>query len=549
MPTASLHPTLILHNAKIFTVDEEQPWAEAIAIRDAQILAVGGDEEMLALAGPQTQRRDLGGRLVLPGLCDAHIHFYDWSLMQREVLLADTRSKQEMLDRIEQRAGETPEDGWITGRGWNESRWGETHFPTKHDLDGVTGERQPAIFWRADLHGAVANSAALRLAGVDQDTQNPPGGVIEHDADGAPNGVLKELAIQLVARHVPEPTSDELDSALRDGVSRLHRLGITALHDQRKKDLDDGPAMLAAMQRLHSAGELRLRISTNVAAHNLEHVAALGLHTSFGDDVLRLGHVKVFSDGSLGSRTAWMLEPFEPVDGGERDNYGVVLTPVEQMAREFRRAARLGFPISVHAIGDRANREVLDILEEIIASETQPALPHRIEHAQTLHPDDVARFAALNITASVQPLHATDDMDTADLLLGARAERLYPFRSLLESGARLALGSDAPVADANPFLGIHAALYRQRPERMAQPAWYPNERLSLAETIRGYTLEAAVAAGWQALIGSLSPGKRADLIVLDRDLFELVEQKISGDEVAGTQVEMTVFDGKIVFEQ
>ena len=315
--------------------------------------------------------------------------------------------------------------------------------------------------------------------------------MIEHDADGAPSGVFKELAIQLVARHVPEPTEAELDSALRDGVSRLHRLGITALHDQRKKDHNDGPQMLAALQRLRAAGDLRLRVNTNVAAHNLEHIAALGLHGGFGDDLLRLGHVKVFADGSLGSRTAWMLEPFEPVDGGEEDNYGVVLTPVEQMATEFRRAARLGFPISVHAIGDRANREVLDILEELIASEPRPALPHRIEHAQTLHPDDVARLARLNITASVQPLHATDDMDTADLLLGKRAERLYPFRSLLDSGARLALGSDAPVADANPFWGIHAAIFRQRPERMAQPAWYPDERLSLAETLRGYTLEAA----------------------------------------------------------
>jgi predicted amidohydrolase YtcJ len=540
-------PDLILYNARIYTVEPAQPWAQAIAIRKHRIVAIGDDSAVRALAGPATQAIDLDGRLVLPGLCDAHIHFYNWCLRKREVALADCRSKAEMLQRIADRATSTPSGGWITGQGWNESRWGETAFPTVMDLDSVTGADQPAIFWRSDMHGAVANSAAMRLAGVTAATPNPPGGVIEHNAAGAPTGVFKELAIDLIARHIPLPDEATLDAALLEGMGQLHRLGVTAIHDQRMKDHDEGPRALAAYQRLRHKHQLQLRVNCNVAAHNLPHLAALGVQSGFGDDYLRLGHVKVFSDGSLGSRTAWMLEPFARLAPDETDNYGVVLTPPAQMAREFRQAVELGFPISVHAIGDRANRVVLDIFEELADSGLQPIIPHRIEHAQTLDPADVARFAQLGVTASVQPIHCTDDMDTADLLLGERGAAMYRFRSLADSGALLALGSDAPVAAANPFLGFHAALYRQRVERMAQPPWYEDERLTLEQTIYGYTLGAARASRWDRVIGSLRPGKRADLIVLDRNLFDLVAQGVTSNEIAATQVLMTLFDGNIVY--
>ncbi len=541
-------PDLILYNAQIYTVEPAEPWAQAVAIRQHLIMAMGDTAEMLALAGPATQLLDLGGKLVLPGLCDAHIHFIDWSLGQQAVLLADCASKADMLERIAQRAASSAADAWITGQGWNESRWGTNEYPTSADLDAVTGLEQPALFWRSDMHVAVVNSAALRRAGVTASIPNPPGGLIERDGAGQPNGVFKELAIHLITKHIPVVEGAAFDAALRDGIRHLHRLGITAIHDQRLMDSDDGTRALAAYQRLHRAQQLKLRVNCNIAAHNLPHLAALGLHSGFGDDYLRLGHVKLFADGSLGSRTAWLLEPFEKQRPDEPDNYGMSVTPPDQMVRQFRQALELGFPISVHAIGDHANRVCLDIFEELANAGLQPVIPNRIEHVQTIAPIDLPRLAQLGITASVQPIHALDVMDTVELTLGARGASTYVFGALLKQGTRLAFGSDAPVADANPFLGFHAALCRQRVNRMPAPPWYGEQRLSLAAVIHGYTKGAAQAAGWEQVIGTIAPGKRADLIVLDRNLFELVARGVMGDEIAATQVVMTFFDGELVYQ-
>jgi hypothetical protein len=546
MPTLPQHPDLILHNARVYTVDQRQPWAEAIAIRQQHLLAVGGDVEILPLATSATTVLDLNGKLVLPGFCDAHIHCYDWSLGQDQVQLADCRSKDAMLARIAARAAITPSGEWILGRGWNESRWGDHDFPTAADLATVTGAEQPAIFWRSDMHSVVTNEVALRLAQISAATPDPDGGVIVRDETGQPTGILKERAIDLLTRQLSSPSAATLARAVRQAMTELHRLGVTAVHDQRVWKGNDGPRMLALWQELRQQGELRLRVNCNLAGHDLPHLAALGLRGGFGDDYLRLGHVKFFADGSLGSRSCWMLEPFATTREGSADEYGVVLTPPDELAAAFRQVTVLGFPLSVHAIGDQANRTVLDLFEELLTHSPALAIPHRIEHAQTLHRADLARFAQLGLTASIQPLHCTDDIDTAALILGPRSERLYRFGALAASGALLALGSDAPVADANPFLGIHAALFRQRPDRMNEPPWYGDERLTLPQAIYGYTLGAAHAVGWAQSIGSLQPGKRADLIVLDRDLFTLVEQGVTSREIADTQVLMTIFDGEIV---
>jgi len=541
-------PTLILHNGRIYTVNPAQPWATAVAIRGAHIVAVGSDREILNLAGAHTQRLDLGGRLLLPGLCDAHIHFYDWSLSRRLVDLTGCADKAEMVARIAARAGQTPPDKWIVGRSWNEVGWRELQLPTRHDLDPVTADR-PAVFWRSDMHSAVANSAALRLAGLDDHVPDPEGGRLGRDDNGRLNGLLYELAINPIRRLIPDPAEAELDEALLEATAVLHQWGVTAVHDQRMKDHQDGPLALAAYQRLRQRGQLRQRVNCNIAAHDLPHLAALKLQTGLGDDCLRLGHIKLFADGAMGSRTAWMLDPYVKQNPADPDNLGMSVTPVAQMAAEIRQAAELGFPASVHAIGDRAIRELLDIFEELAQTTPHPPVPHRIEHVQIIHPDDIPRLARLSLTASVQPIHATDDIDTADLVLGKRASRTYNFRSLLATGALLALGSDAPVANANPFLGLHAAICRQRPERHHLPPWYPDERLTLEQAIFGYTLGAARAAGWQEVIGSIVLGKRADMILLDRDLFARVEQGIQGTEIAETQVLLTLFDGQIVFQR
>lgn len=540
-------PTLILFNARIYTGDAAQPWAEAIAMRGPIIVATGWNDAIRALASAHTRQMDAGGRLVLPGLCDAHIHLHEWANNLSRPHLASTRSKREMLDQIASYAAQRPPQSWVVCQGWNESWWGEIEFPTAVDLDGVTQPGQPAIAYRSDMHIAVANHAALSRAGISASTPNPPGGLIDRDATGQPTGVLRELAIGLVTAEIAAPSREELLDVVAGAQPSLHRLGITAIHDQRIKDASEGPAMLSTFTRLRQTHELRLRVSCNIAAHQLPALATLGLRSGFGDDYLRLGHVKVFADGSLGSRTAWMLEPFVPQSASDAANYGVNVTPPEQMAAEFYQAQQLGFPISVHAIGDRANRVVLDLFEELAPLLSPLAIPHRIEHVQTIDPDDLARLAQLNISASVQPIHLTDDRDLSDRYWGDRAANTYAFRSLLQAGARLAFGSDAPVADPNPFLGIHAALVRRRPHDR-QGSWQPQEMLGMEEIIYAYTLGAAQATGWDAVIGSLAPGKRADLIVLDRNIFELAKEPQSVDEIAATQVLATCFDGAFVYQ-
>jgi predicted amidohydrolase YtcJ len=325
---------------------------------------------------------------------------------------------------------------------------------------------------------------------------------------------------------------------------------VTGICDQRLKDHGEGTRALAAYARLNRQELLQLRVSCNVAAHNLPLLEALGLSASLGDDRLQLGHVKIFSDGTLGSRTALMLEPFLPGPFDHHENCGLELTPQAQIRDELRRSIEIGFPVSIHAIGDRANRVCLDLFEEARLSGVEPpAINHRLEHVQTLTDQDLPRLAELQVTASLQPGHILDDMDTAQAYLGPRARLAYRLGGLAQSGALLAFGSDAPVSEVNPFYGIHGAVCRQRPERMEQGAWFPEECLSMEQTISAYTLGAARAAGRDRLTGSLVRGKRADLVVLDRDLFELERQGIRGSEVAETRVLLTVFDGKIVHQE
>lgn len=538
-----MNPDFVFYNARIWTAEPGHPWAGALAVSGNHILAVGELEDM-----PDGGRRfDLEGRLLLPGLWDAHIHFYYWSLGLHQVQLAGCGSLEEMLGRVAAQAENQFQGAWISGWGWNETFWEDSTEPTRQDLDRVTGDQSPAIFWRADMHTAVVNTCGLRMAGLlEAKDLKVPGGVIERDSEGRPTGLLRELAINLVRDHIPAPTGQHTDEAMLAGIQELHRFGITGICDQRMKDQEDGPKALAALARLNRRGQLDLRVNCNIAAHNLSLLEALGLSSPMGDERLRLGHVKLFCDGTLGSRTAWMLEPFE---GHAPDDYGVVLTPPDQMAEEVGRAVELGFPVSIHAIGDRANRCCLDLFEQIRAEGGEPPLiAHRIEHVQLIDDQDVGRLAALSICGSVQPAHILDDMDTADEHLAARTRLAYRFRDLLDHGTLLAFGSDAPVADFNPFYGIHGAVFRQRPERMELGPWQPDQRLTLEEALTAYTLAAAQAAGWDRLTGSLRPGKRADFCVLDRDLFRLVEEGVEGDEMSSTRVLLTVFDGEVVYQ-
>ncbi len=540
-------PNLILYNGKLFTQDSDFPHgcrlsaATAVAIGDGRFLAIGDDAEMRALARPHTRLIDLGGRLALPGLTDAHFHLYEWALGLRQLPLADTTSLSDLRGRLARRASETPPGHWIMGQGWNETRWPEPRIPTRADLDDVASAH-PVILWRSDMHLAVVNSRALREAGITGDTPNPPQGIIDRDESGQPTGVLRELAITLIRDVIPPPTEEETVEAMREGFPLLHRLGLTGVHDHRGMSGAEGQTAFRAYQCLQAAGKLALRLWMGIPGERLDEAIALGLRTGFGDDYLRMGHVKLFSDGSQGARTAWMLKPYE--DTGE---CGMPLTPMTEIAEAVRRADQAGLAVAVHSIGDRANHELLTtVFEQLETQNSKPKthLPHRIEHVQMIRPDDVTRLARLGIVASVQPLHVTDDIPMIEQSVGPRGRFAYPFRDMLNAGVTLALGSDAPVADPNPLWGIHAAVTRQRRDGTPPGGWYPAQRLTVAEAVWGFTMGPALACGREAELGSITPGKLADLVVLDRDIFAIEPM-----EIAQAQVAMTVFDGRVVYQR
>ncbi|MBI3926606.1 MAG: amidohydrolase [Armatimonadetes bacterium] len=492
-----------------------------------------GEVEELRSSLPRAELLDFADRLVVPGLWDAHIHFYYWSLSHRQVRLSGCGSSGELLSRVEAWMEACPGSSWITGWGWNETLWDPPFMPGRRELDAVTGDR-PALLWRSDMHSALANTPALEAGGLMAAGSEVEGGVVDRAADGAPTGILRELAIAPVRSRVPEPDEEAVLEAMREGVRLLHRRGVTGICDQRMKDYTDGPRAFSALARLERQRELPLRVSCNLAAHDLEHALGLGLRTGFGSDRLRLGHVKFFLDGTLGSRTAWMLEPFLEAGTGRADDRGMIVTPLDELEAEVRRAHRGGLSVSIHAIGTRANRACLEVLERLPGP--TPPVPHRIEHVQFLAEEDLGRLAAVGVTASMQPAHALDDMDTVDAYLGPLGDCAYRFASLGRAGTLLAFGSDAPVADFDPFYGIRGAVLRRRPGRQA---WYPKERMSVEDTLRAYTGGAARAAGWGDLAGRLVPGMRADLAVLDTDLFARPKEPV--------QVLLTMFDAEIVY--
>jgi len=525
-------PDLILYNGKLYTQDSKIPEANAIAIQNGRILAVGKDTEIRALATAKTKEINLYGQRVLPGLTDSHIHFYEWSLFLRGLTLEDAASLEEVQGRVHEATNRTSPGTWIIGQGWNQDRWSDSKLPTRFDLDKVA-PKHPVILWRTDLHLAWVNSLALDLAGIHA--------VIDRDEAGRPSGILRELAINLIRDVMPPQSDIQTDEAMRRAMGKLHRLGLTGVHDFRIMGGEDGPPALRSWQRLRAANQLDLRAWVLIPGELLDEAIALGVQSGLGDDFLRIGAAKFFSDGATGSRTAWMLESFE--DAGS----GLPLTPMSEMAEAIAKAHQAGISTAIHAIGDRAVRELLDVFTEVAGQQEtniKPRIPHRIEHVQHSHPDDLKRLGPLGLVASVQPLHLTDDIAMIDKACGTRARWAYAFRDLLNVGTVLALGSDCPVASPNPFWGIHAAVTRQKRDGKPEGGWYPSQKLSVAEAIWGYTMGAAIATGQQNNLGSLTPGKLADLIILNQDIFE-----IPPEQIHSTKVVMTVFDGEIIYQQ
>lgn len=530
---------LILRNGLIHTLDQKQPTASAIAIEQKgdlfnRVVSLG-DPEKLKQEFPKAKLEDLEGRVVLPGLTDAHVHLLQYAHML-QALDCRTPTRTECLKRVAERAQQTRPGSWILGHGWQQNDWPEG-FGTAAQLDKVA-PRNPVFLTAASLHAAWLNSAALRVAGITAETPDPPKGRIERNPDGSPTGILFEAAMEIAEPAIPKPTPEENEIAIQAAQTKLWGYGLTGVHDF------DRAGCFRALQTLRERDDLSLRVLKNIPIEDMEHALAIGLRSGFGDDLLRIGGVKVFADGALGPRTAAMFDPYE----SEPQNRGMLFVDSEQLLEWSQQAAQGGLSMAVHAIGDRANHEVLNAFEQLRAFEQANRLPawrHRIEHVQVLHPDDLQRLGKLGVIASMQPIHATSDMEAANKYWGERTKYAYSWKTQLEAGAVLACGSDAPVESPNPWLGIHAAVTRQRPNGSPGiEGWIPGQRLGLHQAIAGFTSGAAFAAGTERRVGSLTPGYLADLTVLDRDPFA-----VSRDELQHVQPVETMVGGRWVWRK
>jgi predicted amidohydrolase YtcJ len=500
---------VILENGVIRTMDPALPLARSLAIA-GELVAGGVSAHETALPGPE--RIDLGGRCVVPGFTDSHVHFPTWAMAQHEVRLEGTTSVDEAVARVRDSLAAST-GAWVRGRGWRSGDWSPAREPTKHDLDAIAPDRPVALMAR-DSHSVWLNSAALARA--DGDLQ-VPGGVVELDEQGEPTGVLREESCWHFRDRYIETTDDEYVEAMRSGIKLAASRGVTAVHDK-----DGWLGALRFWQRLGAEGSLGLRVWQSLPAEKADELAAVDVRGGLGSPLLRLGYLKAFMDGTLGSQTARML-----------DGSGVEITSREGLEGFIRRAARAGFPIAVHAIGDRANRDALDAFEAT-RSDWQPlGLRQRIEHAQLLAPEDLPRFAELGVAASVQFSHAPSDRDLADRFWGETTSEPYAFRSLLESGAVLANGSDAPIEELDPLLGIRAGVARTIDERQA---WRPDQALTVEQALHASTVAPAWLAGDERRRGKLVPGFLADLVVLDRDPVECEPEELGEIQVVATML-------------
>lgn len=518
---------LVLRNAKIWTGDAASPWADCTVVREGRFVFVGAERDASVPAGIETL--DAGGRLVVPGFIDGHAHLLQTGFAMRGVALKDVPSPEEAAGRVAERVAKTPPGGWVTGAGWDQHQWPDARFPDRRVLDAVAPEH-PVLLTHTSGHCSWVNSAALRAAGITASTPAPSGGAIVLDDDGEPSGVLLDTAMQLVSAVMPPPTPDERIAAFREAIAHAHALGVTGAHA-----MDVGRGEYQAMLALRESGRLNLRIRTYLTASRLDEWFERNIHTGDGDETMRIGGVKFFADGALGSMTAWMIEPFAGTD-----DTGLALQPADELERNVRRCHEHGLATAIHAIGDRANREVLDILER--AGDLAPELPRRIEHAQLVTAEDIPRFGALGVTASAQPIHATQDMAKVDRAWGDRGRQAYAFRSLASAGANLAFGSDTPVETMDPIAGLHAAVTRRNAAGDPPDGWYPDERVTLAAALCAYTSGCAHAAGEEATLGSIAAGKHADFVVLSHDLFALDDPM----RLLEARADVTVVGGAVV---
>lgn len=529
-------PDLIVVNAKIATLNESQPAVQALAVVGNRIHSLGDDSVIRKMANAKTQIIDAQGRLVLPGFNDSHVHFVSGGRQLSSVDLRDAKSPAELAERLARFAAKLPAGTWITGGDWDHENWPQAPLPTRQMIDEVTREH-PVLVSRLDGHMALANSLALRRAGVSRSTTDPDGGLIVRDAAGEPTGILKDAAMALVSSKIPGPSHAERLAATRAATDHAASLGVTSVQDM------SGSGDIPIYQELLQRGELKTRIYAAAPLPSWKRSAQQGLKAAVGNDWLRQGALKGFADGSLGSTTAFFFEPYLD-DPRTRGLASDEMFPEGAMLERIRQADRAGLHVMVHAIGDRANDQMLAIFDQVTKENGPRDRRFRIEHAQHLRLEDIPRFAAGKVIASMQPFHCADDGRWAEKRIGPhRAQGTYAFRSLLDSGAVLAFGSDWNVAPLDPLRGIAAAVTRRTLDGKHPDGWVPQQKISVIEAVRAYTVGSAFAEFQEQQKGTLAPEKLADFVMLARDVFT-----IPATEIEQARVVLTVVNGKVVFD-
>ena len=534
--TAAPAADLILINGRVWTGNRSQPWAEALASRAGRIIAVGSYSHIKKLADSKTRVIDLKGKLALPGFIDDHTHFIESGFHLLSVDLRDAGTPEEFARRIKDHAAKLPSGRWITGGDWDHERWPGGPLPAKELIDRYT-PNNPVFVTRLDGHMGLANSAALRMAGVTKETKDPPGGTIVRDArTGEPTGILKDDAQSLVYRVIPETTEAEREEALKASLAEAARLGVTSIQDITPwQDFE-------AYKKFRDSGRLTVRVYARTPMSQWKRQAEIVARQGAGDDWVRLGGLKAFMDGSLGSTTALFFEPFSDAPSTSGLMVGDNI-PEGKLKQNIKDADKAGLQCSIHGIGDKANNILLNYFEEVAKENGPRDRRFRIEHAQHLLPGDIPRFARLGVIASMQPYHAIDDGRWAEKRIGAvRIKTTYAFRSLLDSGAMLVFGSDWFVAPLSPILGIHAAVTRQTIDDKNPNGWVPEQKVTIEEAVRAYTSTCAYAEFAEKSKGTLEVGKLADVVVLSQDIF-----RINAGEIQKTVVDYTIVGGKVVF--
>ena len=525
---------LVLRGGRVWT-GKGRPEGTAIAVRGERILAVGSDAALAPLVSPATKVVDLRGRLVVPGFNDAHVHFLSGGFGLLSVDLRDAKDEADLARRLGAHARTLPAGTWIQEGNWDHESWPSKALPTRQLVDPATPDH-PVFVQRLDGHMALANSRAIQLAGVTRDTPDPPGGTIVRDAQGEPTGVFKDNAADLVARVIPEPSREMNLRAARAALAEAARVGVTSIQDNSSVDA------LPTYLELRRRGELTARMSVwRYASSALLPLKQAGVRTGLGDDWVRLGALKILSDGSMGAGTAAFFEPY----ADDPKTSGLLLHAVPDLERLILEADAAGFQLAVHAIGDRANSLVLDAFEKAARANGPRDRRFRIEHAQVVRKADLARYKALGVVASIQPSHCIDDMRWAEKRIGhARAADSYNFRSFVASGIPVAFGTDWFVEPLDPRLGLYAAVTREFPGGGPPGGWFPEEKISLEDAIDLYTRGSAYAEGSEAVKGTLEPGRLADLVVFAADLF-----RVPPRQILATPVDLTVVGGRVVFER